>query len=54
MTPVEVSLWAQPMRSAEGSATGAGASPGAAETTTGSARKGAPAVQVANFAENSP
>ena len=54
MTPVEVSLWAQAMASAAGSAAGAGASPGSASIRIGSARKGAPAVSLANFCENSP
>ena len=54
MTPVEVSLWAQAIASAAGSARGSGASPGSASTTIGSARKGAAAVALANFGENSP
>ena len=54
MTPVEVSLWAQAITSAAGSAVGSGASPGAASTTIGSARNGAARVQDANFEENSP
>jgi hypothetical protein len=33
---------------------GAGALPGSAETTIGSARNGAPLVTEANFEENSP
>ena len=37
-----------------GSAVGAGAEPGSARTTTGSARNGAPRVDSANFDENSP
>jgi hypothetical protein len=53
-TPVEVSLWAQASTSQEGSACGCGAVPGAALTTTGSARNGAPRVESANLAENSP
>ena len=54
MTPVEVSLCAQAITSASGSATGVGASPGSASITIGSARNGAPAVALANFGENSP
>ena len=54
MTPVEVSLWAQAITSAAGSAVGAGASPGSASTRIGSARNGAAAVALANFRENSP
>ncbi len=53
-TPVEVSLWAQAMTSAAGSARGSGASPGSASTRIGSARNGAAAATLANFAENSP
>ena len=53
-TPVEVSLCAQASTSQLGSACGGGALPGAAEITTGSARKGAPRVLSANLAENSP
>ena len=53
-TPVEVSLWAQPMRSTESSEVGSGAVPGSELTTTGSARNGAPFATEANFAENSP
>ena len=41
MTPVEVSLWTHARMSADGSATGAGASPGSAATTIGAARNGA-------------
>jgi hypothetical protein len=52
--PVEVSLCAQARTSQVGSACGSGALPGSARTTTGSARKGAPRVDSANFAENSP
>jgi hypothetical protein len=54
MTPVDVSLWAQAMTSASGSAFGTGAVPGSALTTIGSSRNGAPAAAVANFCENSP
>ena len=59
ITPVEVSLWAHVITSAGGwacvaAATGSGASPAGASTTIGSARNGAPFVQVANFEENSP
>ena len=54
MTPVEVSLWAQAITSAAGSAVGSGASPGSASTTIGSWRNGAAAVDLANFEENSP
>lgn len=53
-TPVEVSLWAQPIRSAEGSATGSGALPGSAETTTGSPMNGLFLATEANFELNSP
>ena len=54
ITPVEVSLCAQARTSQLGSACGAGAEPGSALTITGSARNGAPFVDSANFAENSP
>jgi hypothetical protein len=54
MTPVEVSLWAQPIRSAAGSAVGAGASPGSASIRIGSPRNGATLAALANFCENSP
>ena len=54
MTPVEVSLCAQAMTSAAGSARGSGASPGSASITIGSARNGAAAVAFANLLENSP
>ena len=53
-TPVEVSLCAQARMSHDGSAWGSGALPASAVTTTGSARNGAPFVDSANFAENSP
>ena len=53
-TPVEVSLWAQARTSQEGSACGSGAVPGSDLTTTLSARNGAPCVDSANLAENSP
>jgi hypothetical protein len=51
---VEVSLCGQVITSALASATGVGASPGGAECTIGSSKKGASAVTVANFCENSP
>ncbi len=54
MTPVDVSLCAHAMTSASASLTGAGASPGGADTTIGSARNGARPVTVANFWVNSP
>jgi hypothetical protein len=54
ITPVDVSLCAQATTSHEASEVGAGASPGSAATTTGSARNGAAAVTLANFCENSP
>ena len=53
-TPVEVSLWAQPMRSTDGSACGLGAPPGSALTTTGSPTNGFLATAEANFELNSP
>src|SRR3954468_21025584 len=55
MTPVEVSLWAQPTTS-QPSATArmTGASPGSADARTGSSRNGAPSVTLANLEENSP
>ena len=54
MTPVEVSLCAHATASTPSSPRGAGASPGSADTTTGSPRKGAPRVTAANLDENSP
>jgi hypothetical protein len=54
ITPVDVSLWAQAITSADGSPAGSGASPGSALRTTGSARNGARVVTVANLLENSP
>src|SRR3982751_2884475 len=54
ITPVDVSLWAQATTSQVGSDVGAGAVPGSLEMITGSARKGASRVTVANFDENSP
>ena len=54
ITPVEVSLCAQPIRSTPSADRGAGALPGSALTTTGSARNGAPWVTLANFELNSP
>ena len=53
-TPVEVSLWAQAYTSTSGLAAFSGASPGAEVMTTGSPRKGALPVTVANLPENSP
>ena len=54
ITPVEVSLCAQAMTSASGSAVGVGAVPGSELTMIGSWRNGAPAAALANFCENSP
>jgi hypothetical protein len=54
MTPVDVSLCAQAITSADGSDVGSGAVPGSDATTIGSFRKGASVVAVANFCENSP
>src|ERR1700754_2818494 len=53
-TPVEVSLWAQPMRSTDGSDCGFGALPGSALTTTGSPTNGFLATAEANLLLNSP
>ena len=54
MTPVEVSLCAQAITSADGSETGAGALPASATTLIGSPTNGFLATQEANLALNSP
>ena len=55
IAPVEVSLWAQPIRSTPSSpATTSGAEPGSASMTCGASNHGASLAALANFDENSP